>query len=210
MVIPFNTYQVTIWGKEKAVCCSPRALVSLPFLLRLWLTCLKFKFSPLRNGPWMGLQWNWLSRYIYFNWGLLFFQYGNWCWKKSKKNLPSLNWPHLLESSLLNFAEQAIWQSHSRGAHGEGELQADLKDWNLLLSKQTGENGAEVNRGSDCLSSSTLPTGQRKCSIWLPGRSVLHMKHPAEHVTMVHGRGEPNSLPGSGLDYSRQVHELED
>lgn len=157
MIIPFNTYQVTIWGKEKAVCCSLRALVSLPFLLRLWLTCLKFKFSPLSNGHWMGLQWNWLSRYMYFNWGLLFFQYGSWCWKKSKKNLPSLNWPHFLESFLLNFAEQAIWQSRSRGAHDEGELQADLKDWNLLLSKQTGENGAEVNRGSDCLSSSTLP-----------------------------------------------------
>lgn len=41
-------------------------------------------------------------------------------------------------------------------------------------------------------------------------RTVLHMKHPAERVTMVRGRGEPNSLPGSGLDYSRKVHELED
>lgn len=56
--------------------------------------------------------------------------------------MPSLNWPHLLGSSMLNFAEQAIWQSRSRG---EGELQADLKHWNLLLSNQTGENGAEVN-----------------------------------------------------------------
>lgn len=96
---------------------------------------------------------------------------------KEKKNLPSLNWLHLLGSSMLNFAQQAIQQSHSRGAHGEGELQADLKHWNLALSKQTGENGAEVNRGSDSLSSNTFPTGQRKCSIWLPGRTVLHVQN---------------------------------
>lgn len=36
------------------------------------------------------------------------------------------------------------------------------------------------------------------------------MEHPAEHVTMVHGRGETNSQPESDLDYSRKVHELED
>lgn len=112
------------------------------FLQRLWLKCLKLRFWPLSNGSWMGLQWNWLSRCIYFHWELFFFEYYNWCWKKNKKNRPSLNWPHLLGSSMLNFAEQAIWQSRSRG---EGELQADLKHWNLLLSNQTGENGAEVN-----------------------------------------------------------------
>lgn len=36
------------------------------------------------------------------------------------------------------------------------------------------------------------------------------MEHPAEHMTMVDGRGEPNSLPGTDLDCSRKVHELED
>lgn len=36
------------------------------------------------------------------------------------------------------------------------------------------------------------------------------MEHPSEPMTMVHGRGEPNSLPGSDLDYSRKVHDLED
>lgn len=158
----------------------------------------------------MGLQWNWLSSYMYFSRRLFLFQYYNWCWKKRKKNLPSPIWLHLLVSSMLNFAEQSIWQSRIRGAHGEGELQADLKHWNLVLSNQTGENGAEVSRGSDCLSSNTLPIGQRRCSIWFPGRTVLHMDHPAEHIAMVHGRGEPNSLPGSDLDYSRKVHELED
>lgn len=53
--------------------------------------------------------------------------------RKAKKNLPSLNWLHLLGSSVLNFAEQAVWQSCSRDAHSEGELQADLKHWSLVF-----------------------------------------------------------------------------
>lgn len=56
--------------------------------------------------------------------------------RKAKKICPALTDPIFWKVPCWILQSR---QSHSRGAHDEGELQADLKDWNLLLSKQTGK-----------------------------------------------------------------------
>lgn len=111
---------------------------------------------------------------------------------------------------MLSFAEQAIWQSRSRGEHSEGELQADLKHWNLVLSNQTGENGAEVNRGSGCLCSYIASLQARGITPSGFLAELFFIWNIQLNTTVVHGGGVPNSLPGSHLHYSMKVPELED
>lgn len=116
---------------------------------------------------------------MYFIWGILFFQYYNWCWKKS-----------IFFIKICCFGEVPCWLSQSRQSdlliawawgtqwrRGAGRLER-LAAW-LCLARL--EKGVQQSPETATVSSHPSPTGPRQCCTGFPAGLSCAVSQPAEH-----------------------------